>query len=416
MKKYILIVCLLFCGAIFSQSKNNHSPKVYQQLANKNYYLLAEIDKDPSIKKIFQEDKVLNKILSDRHKSIRKSLKISKNKVSAKHLVSPYLYSDKEISKISNRIEKLYKKSEALKSFIQDKIKTSGAYKVYEANGNDQMLINAWELCAKGINHTINTYGNGEPPQYKTIDSISYRVDSDYYKQTLYVWSDHLSSSSSSTEVFYSLPYNFALSLLYLNHRDEAVKYEPLAQLENKKAKDEIAKINFSDYKYASIVILGNGPENYRDRLSALGKLNIKLGAEKFLEGKAPLIIVSGGHAHPYRAEFAEAIEMKKELINQYNIPESRIIIEPYARHTTTNLRNASRLLIEYKTPLDKLSLVVTNNFHSDYTGSKMFSKRCKEELGYLPAIIQERLDKTTLEFLPQIESLQQNPLEPLDP
>ena len=140
------------------------------------------------------------------------------------------------------------------------------------------------------------------------------------------------------------------------------------------------------------------------------------MGVLEYQEKKAPLIIVSGGHAHPFRSPFAEAIEMKKELIARYHIPEERILIDPHARHTTTNLRNATRLMIAYQIPIDRASLVVTNNMHSQYTGDIRFAERCLEELGYLPAVIQKRLNATTLEFLPNLESLQQNPLEPLDP
>jgi DUF218 domain len=130
----------------------------------------------------------------------------------------------------------------------------------------------------------------------------------------------------------------------------------------------------------------------------------------------APLIIVSGGHVHPYRTPHCEAIEMKKELIEKYEIPEKNILIEPHARHTTTNIRNASRLLFAYHVPNDKPSLVTTNFQHSEYVGSVFFHDRCLKELGYLPGKLLERITPTSIEFLPNIESFQQNPLEPLDP
>lgn len=72
--------------------------------------------------------------------------------------------------------------------------------------------------------------------------------------------------------------------------------------------------------------------------------------------------------------------------------------------------------MIAYNIPIDRPSLVVTNNLHSQYTGDPPFAERCREELGYLPAVIEKRLNSTTLEFQPKIESLQQNPLDPLDP
>ena len=107
---------------------------------------------------------------------------------------------------------------------------------------------------------------------------------------------------------------------------------------------------------------------------------------------------------------------MKEELIAKYGIDEKHILIDPHARHTTTNLRNASRLLFSYGTKTDKPSLVTSNPSHSAYTESQRFLDRNLKELGYLPMSMKERLNSTTMVFLPLEISFQQNPLEPLDP
>jgi hypothetical protein len=60
-----------------------------------------------------------------------------------------------------------------------------------------------------------------------------------------------------------------------MNHRDE-VSVMNLRGKENRKTIVPY-KANFNAFDYASILIL-NGPENFRDRLSAIGKLNIQLG------------------------------------------------------------------------------------------------------------------------------------------
>ncbi|MBK8657099.1 MAG: hypothetical protein IPN20_25070 [Haliscomenobacter sp.] len=38
-------------------------------------------------------------------------------------------------------------------------------------------------------------------------------------------------------------------------------------------------------------------------------------------------------------------------------MPERAIIIEPHARHTTTNFRNSARLMYRYGIPFDKMAL-----------------------------------------------------------
>jgi hypothetical protein len=72
--------------------------------------------------------------------------------------------------------------------------------------------------------------------------------------------------------------------------------------------------------------------------------------------------------------------------------------------------------MVQYGIPLDKRSLITTNETHSAYTESKNFADRCMKELGYLPGIIQQRISPSTIEFLPQRISLSRDPMDPLDP
>jgi uncharacterized SAM-binding protein YcdF (DUF218 family) len=39
---------------------------------------------------------------------------------------------------------------------------------------------------------------------------------------------------------------------------------------------------------------------------------------------------------------------MKHDLIARLGIPAAAILVDPHARHTTTNMRNAARLLYRY--------------------------------------------------------------------
>lgn len=411
MTKYILIIALLLN---YTGSFAQENPEVYHTLSKKNYYFLHAIENNREVKEVLSKDRSLSKLLSEQKDQIAQTLEKKENDLHS--LIYPYLISEEDSKKISDHLNRIYKESPKFKSFIENDIRNSGAYILYDKLKAKELIENIWRLNAEGINHILKIYGMGEPPQYAAIDSVSYNVKSDYYKGAIAMWSDHMALEVKEKDLWFNPSLNFALSLLYLNHRDEAARYEPLEELENRKTVEHIKNIDFDHFKYASILILGNGPENYTDRLSALGKLNIKLGVKAYLEAKAPLIVVSGGHAHPFRAKYCEAIEMKKELMKEYQIPENRIIIEPHARHTTTNLRNASRLYSKYGVPLDKAHLVVTNNSHSQYISSNNFKNRCIEELGYLPALIMSKINDTTIEFQPLKNSLQQNPTEPLDP
>ncbi|MBO9636486.1 MAG: YdcF family protein, partial [Chitinophagaceae bacterium] len=124
---------------------------------------------------------------------------------------------------------------------------------------------------------------------------------------------------------------------------------------------------------------------------------------------------VSGGHVHPNKTPFCEAVEMKKYLVEVLKIPSSDIIIEPHARHTTTNLRNANRLVYQFKMPANKPVMIVSDASQTRYINGNM-KVRIQKELGYLPWRSMKQLSSTETEYLPSEISTQINPLDPLDP
>ena len=420
MRKIIQLVIVLLAISAYSQKEKGFdfgftSSKSGSLIQDKNFYLLTAIQNDKSVSQLLEKNKILKTIFEKRQKAISDKLNSCKDSLSC--LVDGYQFNDKEIRSIEEELQLLMKNEKLLQDFVRTNLRASGRYENFKKGTDTELLLQAWQVCAKGMNRIIKVYGLGEAAQYAKIDSVSYDVKSEFYKGSVLMWSDFLHNKKpKNNTLFYQQSLDFSLSLLYMNHRDEVARYEPLEEKENRKAITNIKQINFDAFDYASVLILGNGPENYQDRLSAIGKLNLQLGVQEYEAKKAPLIIVSGGHAHPFRAAFCEAIEMKKELMEVYHIPEENILIDPFARHTTTNMRNASRLIATCQIPFDKKSIVVTNASHSKYVGNPIFNARCMEELGYLPAIILKRLSSTALEFLPNLESLHQNPIDPLDP
>ena len=164
------------------------------------------------------------------------------------------------------------------------------------------------------------------------------------------------------------------------------------------------------------IVVPGAGNDLPGFRLSPEGKLRDEIAVKRFREGKAPFLLVSGGFVHPSQTEFAEAIEMKRDLMTRFGIPADAILIDPHARHTTTNMRNAARLMYRYGMPFDKKALVTTDLGQSQSIESPAFEKRCMDELGYAPQKILGRISPFDLEFRPTLDSLQADPQDPLDP
>lgn len=397
------------CAQSIQQNQRNKNITI-ESLQNKMFYFFSAIENNQNVSEILKEDKVLKTFLKNDQYTVVKTA--PKN---VKEIIDPFLWKAQDIKTIGNRLMELSKKHKAMQGFIAQ-LRDSHSYANFEGYKDANFLYKAWELSAKGLDTILEVYGNGEKPFYAKIDSVSFDVKSKNYSYAVAILGKQASEGKKKDKLFFHPSLNMSLSLLYANHKDEAVRYEPLREKENLKAIQAIKTTDFKAYNYAAIVVLGGGPENYRDKLSIMGKINLQLAIEAFRSNKAPFIIVSGGHAHPYMTPYCEAVEMKKELIAVYGVPEECIIVEPYARHTTTNMRNATRLMLSYGIPINKKSLVVTNPSHSAYVEGNNFIQRCLNELGYQPVTILDRLSTSVLEFTGNNGSLHQNPYQPLDP
>lgn len=208
----------------------------------------------------------------------------------------------------------------------------------------------------------------------------------------------------------------FALMVLEVNERDEAGRLEPLESGENAAAIRAIPSIDWNRYPYAVIVVPGSGPDRPGVNLSPTGRLRAILGARRYREGKAPILLLSGGYVHPIHTSFSEAVEMKKYLVEELGIPTAAVLIDPHARHTTTNIRNAARQIYRYGIPFEKMSMITTDESQSSNIESAAFEDRCLRELGYKPYRLGRRLTPFDLEFRPTLESLHADPMDPLDP
>jgi hypothetical protein len=215
---------------------------------------------------------------------------------------------------------------------------------------------------------------------------------------------------------FFHAPLRFALELLRANWRDEAGRFEPMERGENRAAFERVKSIDWSRYKYSAILVPGSGTDRPGQALSPWGKARVTLAARRYKAGLAPFLIVSGGYVHPAQTPFCEALEMKKALMAEHGIPAEAIVIEPHARHTTTNVRNAARLLWRYGFPWEKTALITTDHGQSAYIEAPAFAERCRTEIGHVPYEALKRISQFDLEFRPRLEALQLDPLEPLDP
>ncbi len=416
----IRFVILLAWLSIF-QAKSQ-SVQSYQLITGKNqqyqgyiqyksYYLLTLMQELPDLRKAVADDVVLKEVLRTKLANTSMALKTCSQNVTC--LANVMKFSEAEIQAVGNQLATLYQANSTLEKIVIGHILPSGCYGMYTGLTSPQLLVKAWEQDAKAINHTIGVYVEGKKPNYPKIDSISFSTKDKGFPELI---ASSISINTASTgQLFFEPSMNFAQSVLELNGRLEAADYEPMVDGVNKSAIAKIKKTNFANYKYSAILVPGARPEEPNTEISAGGIIRCRIAAIQYQKGMAPFIVVSGGRVHPYKTKYSEAYEMKKFMVNTLHIPESAIIMEPHARHTTTNFRNCARLIFRYRMPMDKPAIVSTTK-STIASITKTLLERCKKELGYYPYRSGETISDTEAEFYPSSLSLQIDFDEPLDP
>jgi hypothetical protein len=305
--------------------------------------------------------------------------------------------------------------TESLRDLVARQLRPSGRFLRHDALSDGELLGQSWIDGAKAMNRIIRVYALGEPPLYPAIDATGLATQSEAFKalvaETLAVLRE-----GGDGAVFHDLPLNFALTLLQLDDRENAAFYPRLDGQQNAAAVQFARTVDWSGHAYSAILVPGQGPSVAGQKVGNFGKLRLMHAAKLYAAGQAPFLIVSGGNVYPARTPRNEAESMKSELMSRYGIAERAIIMEPHARHTTTNFRNAARLMFRYGFPMDQAALVTSSSAHSQYCGSDLFLRRLQTELGYLPMALGQRLSAFDLEFKPLLISLHQDGLDPLDP
>ncbi len=326
------------------------------------------------------------------------------------------LFSEAELALVSHRLAALYAPGNALDKLVTEHLRPSGCYHLLSNLSTKELLLRAWEQDARGVNYALEVYANGRKPNYPAIDSISYTTSDRRYAGFLKTALETLSAELKPATLFFEPSLTAALRFLEVNGRQQAADFEPLAETVNRETLAKARTLNWARYPYPLILVLGSGPTDRTTALSGEAMLRLRMAATRYREGLAPLLVVSGGRVHPYKTTYCEAEEMKRYLIETLHVPADAILMEPHARHTTTNLRNTVRLLYHNGLPTDKPCVVSSASSHIDLVMSEAFDQRCLRELKLVPFRKGKRLTATEGEFYPLPVALQVNPNEPLDP
>lgn len=292
----------------------------------------------------------------------------------------------------------------------------SGMASISNSSGDARERGQAIRRELVGLNAIFDVYGKGGTARYPQIDGPIGKQDSERLAADVAVAALISEVGRDETVAALDLSIGLALALLDVNDRLDAIAFEPLDSGLNAEAFRHARTLDWSRYPYTSIIVLGAGPEELLTPLSARGKLHVKVAARRYFDGLAPFVILSGGAVHPRGTRHVEAVEMRRALIERYKVPAHAVVIEPYARHTTTNLRNSARLLMALKAPMDRDALVLSDPQHIDYVESPKFAARSQDELGYQPGKVGKRTSPFDVTFRPSPDASRVDPLDPLDP
>eukprot|EP00727_Mastigamoeba_balamuthi_P004414 m51a1_g13971 hypothetical protein (232) ;mRNA; r:989177-989872 len=156
------------------------------------------------------------------------------------------------------------------------------------------------------------------------------------------------------------------------------------------------------------IGVLGYSTYNKNKAISSTAKKSLSLAKDQFASRGASVIVVSGGNVHPVNTPYNEAYEMRRYLINKLGVDRDVVAIDPYARHSYTNVRNIGR----YALTNGAYRVVLVTRRGADF-GS--WNSRPKKNLGYSLGTFESTSSGDVAIYYPSKSVFRVGP-DPLDP
>lgn len=331
-------------------------------------------------------------------------------------LAAAWMWTTDDIATVTDALRSAAARPAMADALVRRHLRASGRFARHASLNDADLLAAAWADTAAGLNNLVAVYGQGRPPRYPAIDAIIFDVKRPEFAAVLDAHAQVTAAGARDDDLLFDLSLRFGIGLLRMNERTDAAAFRPMLAGENAPAVTQVRRTRWTGHRYPALLVFGHGPEDAQSHTGVMGHIRLARAADLFAQGLAPFIIVSGGNVHPNRTPFNEAIEMKRLLIAQYGIPADRVLIEPHARHTTTNLRNSARLLFAAGFPVDRPSLIVTDPMTARYIGSPVLLERTRAETGVLPGKVTPASTRFSFEFQPDRAAFHADPRDPLDP
>lgn len=408
-----LMVALAVPGAAQAMDPPGYSAPFAETLETLNFPLLAMLRTAPGWATALRTDGALVALAAQREERVRLAYACTAKPTC---LADAWEWTPADIATVEGALRRIAAQPDRAKALAATHMRPSGRFARHAALTDSALIAAAWADAAAGMNQVIAVYAKGTPPLYPLIDSTIFDSKDQRFGAVLDAHGQVTVAGKRADDLLFDAPARYAIGLLRMNERTDAAAYRRLLAETNKAASALAASTRWADYRYPALLVFGHGPEDAQSRTGVMGHIRMARAADLFAAGLAPFIVVSGGNVHPNRTPFNEAVEMKRILIEQYAIPADRILIEPHARHTTTNLRNCARVLFAAGLPTDRPSLIVTDPMTGAYIGSETLIARTLQETGVSPGRVTAADTAFAFEFLPDRQTFHVDPRDPLDP
>ena len=246
--KTIFLLALIFIlpYALLGQQYRLYNPvKSGNYAQDKNFYLLTLFEKIPELNKVLATNSTLAKIASDKKNALQNAAQNCREDLSCH--TNGLIWTDDEIELIGKELQKLIQSSSVFKQLIEQHIKPSGYFQLYNELDNESLILKSWEDAANGINRLINVYALAEKPRYAKIDSVSYNINGVYYQRLVDCLNGVLAEQIDKMSLFFQPSLVFTMGLMEINNRDEAARFEPMEAKENAAALQHIPNISWND-------------------------------------------------------------------------------------------------------------------------------------------------------------------------
>jgi hypothetical protein len=360
----------------------------YAWVQDKDWYLLTVLQQVPEAKAALLADPTLLAMAQTREAKLRNAA--GKCDADTGCLAAQVAWTPDEITQTAAQVGKILAQTSVAKKHLRP----SGRYALYVKQTDEALIAAATTDALNTLQSVFNGYekGRAEINSSLALVASAHPQPMQFFEPLLWTTLDGMKAS---------------------NH-DQAGRDEPLADGQNKAALERMKTIDWTKWRFSVVLGLGWGPDD-ASPLSILGQQHADIVADRFLAGLAPFILLTGGHVHPAdTTPYSEALEMKKYLMTAYSIPEDAILVDPHARHTTTNFRNIARQFMMYGMPMDKPGLLSSDVAQTFYT--LHIDVRCMQDLGYLPYRSVQSLDEQDNCFLPAAESMFYDARDERDP